>query len=421
MPGYNESVSEGTYTDITGNWVVPTLTSGCTSCGTDASSWIGIDGFDNSDLIQTGVDAEYDSSGNVSYTPWWEILPASESEFQNAGTVYGGDQMHAEIKDTGSSEWTIELEDVTQGWTATDEEYYSAEEDSAEWILEAPEECYSDNDCQVVSLAEYGTTEFLSGTANGSNPGLAADPDGGYMVQNDVQVSTPSGPDSNYDGFAAAYGLTVPSAPTSDVFPTVVPTVSATPSTPTPTPTPTPTSVPGTWSGCNSQSDIYASECQALAALYTGTNGPGWGDSNSWEQDPDPCDWYGVTCSGEHVSALSLSDNNLTGAIPPALGNLPDLTQLELSGNSIGGTLPGGLGNLTGATYIDIQSNDISGRMPLTLYNLTSLSSFYFDSGSLCEPANTAFETWFSGITSKSSASLCPVLSDELYLPLMGR
>jgi len=424
VPGYGESVPDGTYTDVTGNWIVPTLQSGCTSCGTDASTWIGIDGFDNSDLIQTGVDAEYDDYGDVSYTPWWEILPADETPFND--TVEGGDQMHAEIKELGSGEWNIELEDVTQGWTAEQEESYSGEQASAEWILEAPEECYSYNDCQVVPLAEYGETDFLSGTVNGSNPDLALDPDGGYMEQNDVQVSTPSEPDATYDGFAVEYGSTMPSPPSGNASPTASPTPSTPTDTPTATaipatatPTPLPTTIPSTWSGCNEQFDVPASECQALAAFYAATDGPEWGDSNNWELDTDPCDWYGVECTGEHVSALSLSYNNLTGAIPPALGNLPDLTQLELSGNSIGGGLPAGLGNLTSATYLDLQSNDISGSMPLTLDNLTQLSSFYFDSASICEPANTAFEAWFSGIASKTSATLCPVETYGFYMPLL--
>jgi hypothetical protein len=57
--------------------------------------------------------------------------------------------------------------------------------------------------------------------------------------------------------------------------------------------------------------------------------------------------------------------------------------------------------------------------MPLTLDNLTQLSSFYFDSASICEPANTAFEAWFSGIASKTSATLCPVETYGFYMPLL--
>jgi Leucine-rich repeat (LRR) protein len=50
-----------------------------------------------------------------------------------------------------------------------------------------------------------------------------------------------------------------------------------------------------------------------------------------------------------------LSDNNLTGQIPPELGNLTNLVSLSLYGNQLNGTIPIssngaslGINNLTG-------------------------------------------------------------------------
>ena len=49
---------------------------------------------------------------------------------------------------------------------------------------------------------------------NGSNPGLVKS-DSGVMVQNGVQVSTPSNPDADTDGFNVAYGSAAPPPPPS--------------------------------------------------------------------------------------------------------------------------------------------------------------------------------------------------------------
>ena len=47
------------------------------SRGPYSSSWIGIDGLANRDLIQTGTDSDY-VDGSPHYDAWWEILPAAE-------------------------------------------------------------------------------------------------------------------------------------------------------------------------------------------------------------------------------------------------------------------------------------------------------------------------------------------------------
>ena len=55
---------------------------------------------------------------------------------------------------------------------------------------------------------------FDPGTANGKSPGLVGS-DGGVMVQKSIQVSTPSVPDKDLDGFNVKYGSTAPAAPSS--------------------------------------------------------------------------------------------------------------------------------------------------------------------------------------------------------------
>ena len=65
----------------------------------------------------------------------------------------------------------------------------------------------------------------------------------------------------------------------------------------------------------------------ALVALYESTSGPNW--IYTWDLTTDPCaGWWGVTCddSQQHVTNLSLQENNLVGALPDL--QLPGLLEL---------------------------------------------------------------------------------------------
>ena len=202
--GYALSGSVGQYNSITGNWIVPTVQP---STGlTFSSSWLGIDGFNNTNLIQTGTEQDY-YNGAAHYDAWWEILPAAETVIPNM-TVNPGDHMTASITNDGNGQWTITITDVTQNETFTTTQAYSGPATSAEWIQEAPT-----IGGHVATLANYGQTTFSDGTVNGMKPGLVMS-DGGVMIQHRRQVSTPSAPDSNKDAFNIAYGAAAPAAPT---------------------------------------------------------------------------------------------------------------------------------------------------------------------------------------------------------------
>jgi len=198
------ALSNGTYHSITGQWVVPTVAPAKGS--TYSSSWIGIDGFNDSDLIQTGTEQDY-TSGSAQYYAWWEILPAAETEI--ADPVAPGDTMSASIVDNGNGTWTITLQDVTQGWTFTTVQAYDGPATSAEWIEEAPT-----IGNRIATLAHYGELPFNPGTVNGGNPDLVTS-EGGVMIQNRKQVSTPSVPNTEGNGFNLAYGATAPAPPNS--------------------------------------------------------------------------------------------------------------------------------------------------------------------------------------------------------------
>lgn len=193
------------FKSVTGQWNVTSVSS--SRKATYSSEWIGIDGYNNSDLIQTGTEADY-YNGSAHYDAWWEILPAAETVIPSI-TVRPNDKMTASVSKGSGSSWTITITDTTTGKSFTTTQTYTGPQTSAEWIEEAPS-----LGGRVATLANYGLATFDPGTVNGGNPLLTAS-DGGVMVQKGVQVSTPSNPDGDTDGFNAKYGSSVPSPPAS--------------------------------------------------------------------------------------------------------------------------------------------------------------------------------------------------------------
>jgi Peptidase A4 family len=124
-------------------------------------------------------------------------------------TIHPGDSMYADIHNLGGGQWSIYIKDLTTGQSFTTQQAYSGPQTSAEWIQEAPTV-----NGQVATLAHYGATKFDPGTVNGGNPGLVSS-DEGVMIQNGSQVSTPSNPDGDTDGFNVQYGSTQPAPPAS--------------------------------------------------------------------------------------------------------------------------------------------------------------------------------------------------------------
>jgi len=198
------AVTGASYTSVTGSWKVASVAA--SNKQTFSSTWIGIDGFNDSNLIQTGTEADY-YSGSAHYNAWWEILPAAETPISNI-IVHPGDAMSANIHQLSGSQWSITLTDVTTGQSFSTTQGYRGQLTSAEWIEEAPTV-----GGRIATLAHYASPLTIDpGTVNGANPGLVA-ADGGVMVQRAGQVSTPSIPDSDTDGFAMEYGSTVPPPP----------------------------------------------------------------------------------------------------------------------------------------------------------------------------------------------------------------
>ena len=138
--------------------------------------------------------------------------------------------------------------------------------------------------------------------------------------------------------------------------------------------------VPEIWRDIE-DSDLYelglsfCTDRDTLVALYQATNGAKWQKNFNWLSDKPIGTWYGVTTADSgRVIELDLSENGLSGTIPPELGNLTELEWLYLHSNQLSGVIPSELGGLTNLELLSLGDNRLRGVIPSELGNLTYLA-----------------------------------------------
>lgn len=192
-----------TFHAATAKWTVPKVAA--TAGNTFSASWVGIDGFSNSNLIQTGTESDF-VGGAAQYDAWWEILPAAETPVFK---VKPGDVMTAAVKKVSGTTWSIRITDTTSGKSFSAQKRYTGAGTSAEWIQERPLV-----NGALATLAHYGKVVFDPLTANGASANLK--PAGRILMLNAAGtkiLSNPSAPDPKKDGFRVAFGSAQPAPP----------------------------------------------------------------------------------------------------------------------------------------------------------------------------------------------------------------
>ncbi|KAF7902586.1 hypothetical protein EAF00_002489 [Botryotinia globosa] len=150
------------------------------------SSWVGIDGYEQSSecagLWQAGVDASIDSSGKLSYDAWYEWYPANTLRF--ALTVTVGDTIAVNLTYSSFTEGTVTMENKSTGKsetktvTSTDQLCGQA----AQWIMED-----LSIDGSTIGLANYGNVTFCNAYAT-TKEGKKVGPTGANIV--DIETTS---------------------------------------------------------------------------------------------------------------------------------------------------------------------------------------------------------------------------------------
>ena len=140
-------------TSVSASWTVPQVKP--SENNTFSGVWVGIGGYGEDTLIQTGTEQEY-IHGRVSYYAWYELLPTHLVRIPSLH-VRSGDLITASVSlvSQNANRWSIEINDVTRGEQFKKVVVYNSSMQSAEWIVERP---HVNN--QISSLANFGTITY---------------------------------------------------------------------------------------------------------------------------------------------------------------------------------------------------------------------------------------------------------------------
>lgn len=121
----------------------------------------------------------------------------------------------------------------------------------------------------------------------------------------------------------------------------------------------------------------------ALVDLYYATSGINWVNNGGWLIDPVYF-WAGILVNAEGaVIGIGMPNNNLSGSLPPSIGNLSNLNSLILYNNNLIGTIPGDIGNLNHLKYLNLSTNQLTGNIPASIGNLSQLITLHLGDNQL--------------------------------------
>jgi hypothetical protein len=135
------------FTQAKGSWIVPAVDCAATPNGS-ASFWVGIDGWSDATVEQTGTDSDCDGK-NPKYYAWYEFAPKAGVTIDSV-PVSPGDRMSGEV-DYDGSEFTVTITDEATGESfSTSAIIPVARRASAEWIAEN----------NGIGLSDFGVAPF---------------------------------------------------------------------------------------------------------------------------------------------------------------------------------------------------------------------------------------------------------------------
>lgn len=161
--GYAVHGSRESFQQVVGVWKEPDAV--CRAGRqTFSSYWVGLGGYraHAPALEQTGTEVDCTSQGRVRAFAWFELVPAAAVRLHL--NVPPGDLIRGAVAISGQRV-RISLQDLTRhtGFSKV-LRARSIDVSSAEWIVEAPSECWSFGRCVTLPLADFGSMDFQNAT-----------------------------------------------------------------------------------------------------------------------------------------------------------------------------------------------------------------------------------------------------------------
>ncbi len=166
-------VDTGTWGFVAGEWKIPTVSKPKEPQGTeggwDSSSWIGIDGWWNDDVVQIGIEQSVSAKGVAAYIPWveWWVKDGDAKKFPYINQtniknlpVTAGDDIICSVQ-YGNNSALLLMFNITTGKNASitlqAPKGAGFKGSSVEWIMENP-------DCgePKSSLAKFTPVNFVN-------------------------------------------------------------------------------------------------------------------------------------------------------------------------------------------------------------------------------------------------------------------
>ena len=123
--------------------------------------------------------------------------------------------------------------------------------------------------------------------------------------------------------------------------------------------------------------------------------GMAWGQDCTADDGTDGVELWGECYSIENNTQLHLGNNQLTGSIPPEIGNLTNLMCLGLHNNQLTGEIPSEIGNLTNLIGLQLSNNQLTGEIPESICNLVGgYFMIYISNNQLCPPYPSCIEDY---------------------------
>lgn len=148
------AVTGSTFTTVTAEWTQNAITCTAGDGQTDMSPWVGIDGYSSGTVEQTGSSGDCDGA-TPDYYAWYEMFPRNVIIINQ--TVEPGDQFSATVTHTTGTDYKLVLKDITQGWTHSVTKSITANDSSAEAVMEMA----------ANHLSKFGTDPFADVTVDG--------------------------------------------------------------------------------------------------------------------------------------------------------------------------------------------------------------------------------------------------------------